>query len=546
MKKHIFAIVFIFVSAFPAFGAAPDASCLADAAMLDKLQQDAFKYMWDGGEANSGMAYEGNFDWGQRPVAVGGTGFGVAAIVVAADRGWISREEAVTRLRKITLFLRDKTPRKELHGAFPHWLDGASGQTVSFDKRDNGADIVETSLLMQGLLIARAYFNGPGPEAELRSIITALWEGVDWNWFTNGEENGLYWHWSPKTGHSGLRILGNNECLITYVLALASPTRPISRKAYGYWTSGNGYKPKNVYGYRIEAALPGAGPLFLAHYSFIGLDPRHMADSFVPGGYFARNTRHTLSNRGYCLQNAPAANLYSAGYWGLTASQVKGGYAATEPSRDSGTVAPTAAISSMPYTPHYSMQVLGNILAEPRGAYAELRKKLWGPHGPYDAFSLRDKWVSDRYLAIDQLPMVCMVENYRSGLLWNLLMSDADVRAGLEKAGIHEPEFATGFPEAVVTLLKKGGKYLPDAYDLRRHPDSGLYLIPYWNGGAAAEFTFIIKDSAATQLMIYRQKAAPGRNTLAFEQFHQADGKVLTFILQEPDGTEHRLPVRLH
>ncbi len=516
----------------------PDTAYLDDRANLDALQYDTFRYMWDDGDPASGMVYEATFDWEVRPVAVGGSGFGIAALVCAVDRGWIPREQALERLLKICRFLRDKTPRGELHGAFPHWLNGTTGEAMPFGKHDTGADLMETALLMQGLLIARAYFNGPGIETELRGMITQLWHEVDWDWFTNGEENGLYWHWDREQGFSkSLKILGYNECMVAYVLAMASPTHPISRPAYDYWTSGKGYQPKTVYGYRIEAALPGAGPLFLTHYSFIGLDPRRMADDYVTQGYFIRNVKHTLSNRGYCLQNAPAANRYSESYWGLTASRVKDGYAANEPANDSGTVAPTAALSSLPYTPHYALQVLTAL----RGEY---RAAMWGPSGPFDAFSLRRKWYSTDYLAIDQLPMVCMAENYRTGLLWRLLMSDEDIRNGLERAGIHEPELEPGFPEAVRTLRRQGKTYIEDAYDIRRHPDSGLYQVPYWRAEAGPA-VFTLLSPTGDVLFERTEDGRKGRNSLSFPQCAPRSSTPFTLIMRLGDA-EYRLPVRLY
>lgn len=540
MKKLLLLFMLICMPALaaePVFS--PDEAYLVDRANLDKLQRDCFGYMWADGDPPSGMAYEANFYWEDRPIAVGGTGFGIASLVVAADRGWITREQALDRLMKIVTFLRDRSPRKELHGAYPHWLIGRTGRSMGFDKGDAGADIVETSLLMQGLLIARAYFNGPGVEERLREIITELWEGVDWDWFTNGEEIGIYWHWDKEHGFTkSLRILGYNECFITYILAMGSPTHPVSRKNYDYWTSGKGYQPKDVFGYRLEAALAGGGPMFLSHYSFIGLDPRRMADDYVPSGYFIRNVKHTLSNRGYCLQNAPAKNRYSESCWGLTASQIKDGYAANEPLRDSGTIAPTAALSSIPYTPQYSFQVLDYLLGD-------FREKIWGPYGPFDAFAPRTGWISDRYLAIDQLPIVCMVENYRSGLLWRLLMSDKDVRAGLERAGIREPELKTGFPEAVVTVKLKGRNYVPDAYDIRRHPDTGLFAVPYWveeNGPVS----FALFSPEGNILHRQDADAVKGRNSLSFPQFMAPDGNVLTLVMRTANGVGYRLPLRLH
>lgn len=550
----------------------PDTSWLDDREALDTLQKDTFRYMWDDAHPVSGLAYEANYYWEVRPAAVGGTGFGVAAIVVATDRGWITRDQALTRLLTIASFLRDKTPRLQLHGAFPHWLNGETGAALSFGKGDAGADIVETSLLMQGLLIARAYFNGPGEEERLRGIITEIWQDIDWNWFTEGKENGIHWHWGQEDGFSGLRILGYNECLITYILGLASPTHPISRKSYDYWTSGKGYQPKDVYGYTLEATLPGGGPLFTAQYSFIGLNPRLMADEYVKRGYFVRNVTQTLSNRGYCLYNAPPRNRYSESYWGLTAGNSKNGYVAAEPgTADPGSIAPTGALTSMPYTPWYSLQVLRALIGrgsdEPedaapgaqaaKGAQSGKQKekqaqndkgvyeRVWGPYGPYDGFSLRDNWVSDKYLAIDQLPIICMVENYRSGLLWKLFMADPDVRNGLVKAGITEPDLKTGFPEMVVPLKKEKKDFVPDACDLVRHPDTGRYLVSYYSD-AKGPVRFVFSTESAQKVHTIETEAAKGRNELEFEAFIAPGSDIYVLSFTASDGEKHSLPVRFH
>lgn len=516
----------------------PDKEYHTDQAALDKLQRDAFRYFWEDCDPDSGMAHEANYKWEVRPIAVGGTGFGVAALVAAVDRGWVSRDEALTRLLKIVTFLKDKTRRQELHGAFPHWLNGKTGEAIPFGDRDAAADLVETSLLMQGLLIARAYFNGPGVEEKARAIITELWEDVDWNFFTNGEESGLYWHWDPKRGfYNGLKILGYNECLITYVLATASPTHPISREAFDYWSSGIDYLPRTIGGYTVEASCTDGGPLFITQYSFIGLNPKRLADEHVKDGYFVRGIKQTLSNRGYCLYEAPPENKYSENFWGLTACHTKAGYFANCPANDNGTVAPTAAISSMPFTPHYSLQVL-------RTLAGSLKKRAWGDFGPYDAISLRDDWISEHYLAIDQLPMVGMVENYRSGLLWSLFMANKDVRQGLAAAGFSAPDLAEGFPEAVVTLRKEGSELVPDAYDIRRHPDSGLYEIPYWLE-AAGKASFRLVDYDGDEMGTWEADAAEGTNTLAFAQFMPVEDEVLTLIMTAGEK-EYRLPVRLH
>lgn len=519
-----------------------DTDYLNDRQALENLQREAFNYMWEDGDPHSGLAYEANFGWELRPAAVGGSGFGVAAVVVAVDRGWVSRDQGLARLLKTARFLKSVSEaHPEWHGGFPHWLNGRTGKIFDYGDGDDVIDTVETALLMQGLLIARAYFNGPGSEAELREMITELWHNVEWDWFTNcsQEENGLYWHWSPKRGFLGLKIRGYNEALISYVLALASPTHPISRKTYDYWTSGPDYKVRNVFGYRLEGAPSGGGPLFLAHYSFIGLDPRRLADRQVPGGYFARNTAQTLSNRGYCLQNAPKDHRYGPNFWGLSACQIEGGYTASSPENDRGVIAPTAALSSMPYTPHYSMEVLHNLRRVLGG-------RAWSWYGPLDAVSLRDAWVSPHYLAIDQLPMVLMVENYRSGLLWNLFMSDEDVRAGLRRGDFKLPELEEGFPEAVVTLAKNGRKYLPDAYEISRHPDSGLYSVPFWCAEAGQVDLALSGPDEGPPLLESSVKAVPGRNYFTFPKFKRVDGQVLTLTLTTAKGRAYQLPLRLY
>lgn len=520
---------------------AAEASVAADRALLDALQRDAFSYMWDHAYP-SGLAFENN-RYADGPATTGGTGFGAAAVVVATERGWIAREAAVDRLLTLTAFLRDKTERSRLHGAFPHWLNGVTGATMPFGPQDVGADIVETAFLMQGLIIARNYFDGDGPEAELRARINELWHDVDWAWFTRGpsgsENDGLYWHWSPEYGFAmNMKVTGFNEGMVAYVLALASPTHPIPSEAYAAWSSTDEYRPTGGNGYTLEAGIPYGGPLFITHYSYIGLDPRRLADDKVPHGYWVRNVTQTLMNRAYCLETAPRENRYAADCWGLTSCDAKDCYRYSAPGNDSGTVAPTAALSAMPYTPHYSMQVL-------EALNGRFRQAMWGPCGPYDAFSLRDDWYARTYQAIDQLPIVCMVENYRSGLLWRLFMNDPDVKRGLDRAGLRPPRPADGFPEMVVALKPDGrGGHVPDACDLRRHPDTGLYAVPYQaNKGGAVVLT--LTDPAGATRRTFHIRAAPGRNELTFAFRPESPDAVHTLTLDTGDA-RHSLPLRLH
>lgn len=517
----------------------PDDAFRKDRFLLDRLQFDAFRYMWEHTFPESGLAYEDSRNKESGQATIGGSGFGVASIVVAAERGWVSREDAAKRILTMATFLRDKTDRKNLHGAFPHWLDGRTGKTISFGEQDNGADLVETAFMMQGLLITRAYFSADTElEKELRACITELWHDVDWHWFTRSENNGLFWHWSPQHEFGmGMKISGFNEAMVAYVLALGSPTHPISREAAQYWYSTEEYQPKTGNGYTIEAANAYGGCMFLSHYSFIGLDPRRMADSHVRRGYMVRNITHTLMNRAYALESAPAEHQFSEGFWGLTACDIKGGYRYQSAYNEVGTVAPTAALSSMPYTPEYSMRVLWNI-------QDNYKDKMWGPYGPYDAFSLKDDWFDNSYLAIDQLPIVSMVENYRSGLLWSLFMNVPEVKEGLERMGVQPLPATNGFPHVVVPLKKTEAGYELDALDLRRHPDTGLYTLPYSCEKDCIVF-FTIADASGKVLSQYTREGRKGDNLLEFPQFMPKNGETLQLTMHIGDLTAG-LPIRLN
>ena len=382
---------------------------ISDEELLDLVQRTTFKYFWDYAHPVSGLAREryGSDD----TVTSGGSGFGIMCLPVGVERGFVSREEAAARLRTILDFL---SSAQTFHGAFPHWINGRTGKVIPFSANDNGGDLVETSFLMEGLLTAAQYFDGDA-EADIRASIRALWEAVEWDWYLHGQEV-LYWHWSPSAEWAmNMPVRGWNEALITYVLAASSPTHPISADAYHKgWAA------------RLGGSLPVDGPLFFAHYSFLGLDPRHLSDQY--GHYWEQNVAHARYNYDYCVRNPRAHAGYSADSWGLTASDYPGGYTASSPSNDQGTIAPTAAVASLPYTPEESMRAL-------RYFYYKLGDRLWGNYGFRDAFCLDKAWFANSYIAIDQGPILVMMENYRTGLLWDLFMKDPDVLAGLEKLG---------------------------------------------------------------------------------------------------------------
>ena len=406
---------------------------ISDSALLDLVQKQTFKYFWDFGHPTSGLARERNTSGDV--VTSGGSGFGIMAMVVAVQRNFITRTDAVTRMLKIVNFLTNQA--QKYHGAFPHWMNGATGATVPFSTKDDGADLVETSYLMQGLLTARQYFNNTSDanEIDLRNKINALWNNVEWSWFTQGNQNVLYWHWSANNGWAmNVPIRGWNECLVTYVLAASSTNYSIANTVYSSgWAQSGAIKNGSTYlGITLPLGAAYGGPLFFAHYSFLGIDPNGLTDVYA--NYLTQNIAHTKINYNYCVNNPNANNGYSSLCWGLTASDISGGYTASSPTNDVGVIAPTAAISSMPYTPTESMAAL-------KFFYYKLGDKIWKDYGFTDAFNLSTLWYADSFLAIDQGPMICMIENYRSKLLWNLFMSCSEVKTGMTKLGFTSPHF---------------------------------------------------------------------------------------------------------
>jgi hypothetical protein len=406
---------------------------LTDDQLLDLVQKQTFRYFWDFAHPVSGMARERSnvaFEYGNEVVTTGGTGFGIMATIVASERKFITREQAAARTKKIVDFL---WKADMFHGAFPHWLNGETGKTIRFSPKDDGADIVETSFLFQGLLTARQYYTADNTtERDIRNKILWMWEGIEWNWFTQNQ-NVLYWHWSPNNGWSmNHQIRGYNECLMTYVLAASAPKYAIDKKVYdeGWAMSNTFFNGKKFNNITLPLGFDGGGPLFFSHYSYLGLDPRGLKDKYAD--YWEQNKNHTLINRAYCIENPKNYKGYSAKSWGLTASDSWQGYAAHSPAEDLGVITPTAALSAFPYTPEYSMQAL-------RHFYEDMGDQLWTEYGFADAFSEQHNWVAKSHLAIDQGPIIVMIENFRTGLLWKLFMSSPDVQKGLTKLGFSTP-----------------------------------------------------------------------------------------------------------
>jgi hypothetical protein len=418
----------------------------SDEELLSMVQEASFRYYWEGADPGSGMAHE-SIPGDDRIVATGASGFGIAALVVGADRGFITRQQAVERLTKIVGFL-EHAPR--FHGAWSHFMNGSTGQvTPVFGAFDDGADLVETSFMMEGLLAARAYFHGTSPEEKsLYERITKLWEGVEWDWFRETPDSHfLYWHWSPLwTWRIHHPLIGFNEVMITYLLAMASPTHGVPASYYySGWASqdpmalayregwsgtkdGNHYSNGNTYyGIKLDVGVGTGGPLFFTHYSYFAFDPHSLHDRFT-SSYFENNRNIALINRAYCVANPKHFQGYGPDAWGLTASDGPSGYVphAPDDASDRGTLTPTGALSSFPYTPEASMAALKHY-------YRDLGAQLWGIYGLRDAFNPSQNWVSDIYMGLNQAPITVMIENYRTGLVWKNFMSNPEITDMLKK-----------------------------------------------------------------------------------------------------------------
>ena len=398
---------------------------ISDDELLTLVQRQTFKYFYDFAHPVSGMARERNSSG--NTVTTGGSGFGVMALIVGMERGFITQSQGLAHLTKIISFL-EKADR--FHGAWPHWIDGNTGKVIPFSAKDNGGDLVETAFMAQGLIAMRQYLKPSVPEEKsLIDRINVLFNGIEWDWYTRGGQNVLYWHWSPNYGWDmNFKLQGYNETLITYIMAAASTSHTIPAAAYhqGYARSGAIKNGKTFYGYVLPLGYDYGGPLFFAHYSFLGLDPRKLSDTYA--NYWTQNVNHSLINWKHCVVNPSKYINYNASCWGLTASDIPTGYGVNEPTNDRGTISPTAAVSSLPYTPEQSMQAI-------RYFYYIVGNKMWGQYGFYDAFDATKNWWASSYLAIDQGPEIVMIENYRTGLVWNLFMSAPEVQAGLTKLG---------------------------------------------------------------------------------------------------------------
>ncbi len=497
--------------------------------VLEEWQRKTFTYFYDGAEPTSGMALEGN-ERGTT-VTTGGSGFGVMAIITGAERGWITRQQAAERMQKIVRFL-GKAER--FKGMWSHWYN-PDGTAHPFGNQIKTGDVIESSFMVAGLLTAAEYYTSNSAiETEIRDSVKSFWNTMDWRFYAQSGK-ALQWLWFSQDNRLELDIKGWNEGWIAYILALAAPeNHNISEEVYAQgWQSNGGifHANRSFYGYNLPLGENKGGPMFFAHYSFLGLNPQLIEDKYA--NYWKQNVAHTMINRNYCIAEAPKTNKYDEKNWGLTACY--GGkppwdYNARSPSNDDGVIAPTAALSSYPYTPFYTTQVLLNLASMPLAQ---------GTYGFADAYCPSTNTSEKKQLAIDQGPIVVMMENYRSGLIWKLLMKNEHIKLGLTRAGVKDkPAYGQGFHLAMLNSVT-------NEYDMMRHPDRKLFELNYFLG-TAGNVKFTVTNQAQNKVVLEKIIIGnSGENVFAFDSQEIMNGKQHTIKMITPDNKEYTLLTRL-
>jgi hypothetical protein len=547
---------------------------MTDEQLLTSVQQATFRFFWDYAYPTSGLIRD-NYDPNSitNTCAVGGTGMGLMAICVGAERGFVSRADGAERVLKTLNFLNEVTPR--YHGAWAHFADGNTGETIaSISSYDNGADLVETAYVAEGLLTVRKYFNSNDPvETQIRSLATSMWEGIDWYWYLRRSQSGyennetLYWHWSPNYGWAMDRtIVGYNECQIVYLLAIASPTHPIPASCYYNGWTGSGYKNgDSYYGYKQWVSSL-ESPMFFTHYTHLGFDPRDKYDNFC--NYYDNSRNLALIDRAYCIANPKGFSDYNDLVWGMTASYNPWGYGAQAPGGpDNGTISPTAALSSTPYTPTESIATL-------KYFYHHYGSNVWGPFGFVDAFNPTVPWFSHCYIAIDQGPIMIMIENYRTGLCWNLFMANHEIATMLESIGWatradnglnYEYYEGTWGMLPDFDSLAPASKGIAQNFDVSvgRQDNFALRFTGYINIQTAGEYTFYTNSDDGSKLYIDGTLVVnndgthgtqdrsgtitltTGKHTLVVTYFEKTGSEALTVNFAGPGISKKQIPVNL-
>ena len=499
--------------------------------VIEEWQHKTFNYFYAGANQTNGMALEGNDRGDGGVLTIGGSGFGLMAIIVGSERGWITRQQAAEHTQKMMRFL-GKAER--FKGMWSHWYN-ADGTAHAFGDQVKTGDIVESAFMAAGLLTASEFYTGTSAiETEIRDSVASFWNTMDWKFYA-GNDKVLHWLWYSQENRLTMDVKGWNEAWIVYIMALGAPIpHNIAQDVYnqGWQSNGSIYNNNRAfYGYNLPLGEDKGGPMFFSHYSFLGLDPRKIEDQQV--NYWNQNVAHTMINRHYCIEEASSAYKYDGSNWGLTAcygaKPPLWDYKARSPLNDDGVIAPTAALSSYPYTPFYSTQVL---LQLAKNSLAQ------GTYGFADAYCPSTNTSEKKQLAIDQGPIVVMMENYRSGLIWTLMMKNEHVKAGLLLAGVKEkPAFTQGFNRAMINTKT-------NEFDMMMHPDREMFELDYYlNTAGNTKFTII--NSSNVQLRDTIINGLTGENLWSFNNKNIINGKQYTIKMIAPDGKVQQIVVRL-
>lgn len=415
---------------------------------LHTLQQNTFRYFWEETNPDNGLIPD-NTSADHVPASIAGVGLALATYPVAVERSFVSRAKAVERTLATLRFFwnapQGPMPDATGHqGFFYHFLDVTNGRRAWRCELST----IDTTILVAGALTAAAYFDrATDAEREVRRLGDLLYRRVDWQWAQNGEATVSH-GWKPETGFLRARWQGYNEALMLYVLGLGSPTSPLPEESYLAWTST--YRWRKLYGHEF---LYGA-PLFMHQLSHIWIDFRGIQDDFMRRqaiDYFENSRRATYVNREYAIRNPKAFRDYGANAWGVTASngpgpttrRVRGatrrflGYVArgVPYGPDDGTLAPWAVAASLPFAPEIALPTLEHCSR----TYPNVENKYglvcsFNPTFPSRG-SGRSGWISKDHFALDQGPVILMIENYQSGLIWRLMRNCPYVVTGLRRAG---------------------------------------------------------------------------------------------------------------
>ena len=497
------------------------APALTTEALLDTLQHTAFDYFWNEANPTNGLIKDRSTL--SSPCSIASLGFGLSAICIGIDHGWVSRDDGRARIRTALQTLWTKPQGNALSGTigykglYYHFLD-MPGALRTWDCE---LSTIDTALLFAGIIDAKQYFDTADPvDVEVRALADSIYYRADWEFMRNFAPS-IYMGWKPGTGFSTFgQWIGYNEAMILFILALGSPTHPVPATTWTAWTSG--YNWSTQYG-QTYVIFP---PLFGHQYSHCWIDFRSIYDTYMANRgitYFENSRRATLAQRAYCIANPSGRVGYGANQWGLTASDGPTGYNArgAPPSQnDDGTISPTAVGGAVPFAPEVAIPALHHL-------YDTYGPQLFSTYGFRDAFNLtvNPDWYDTDYIGIDQGPIIVMIENYRTGKVWQRFMANPDIQRGLQRAGFHPTS------DVVFGPIESGRFVL---YQNTPNPARGQAVVPFYLD-AAARVSLGLYDVAGrrVQLLLHGVQG-PGVHRVPLDATGLASG--VYYVRLEVDG----------